>query len=129
MLWATLRQLVSEGASIVLTTHYLEEAEALANRVAVLAKGRLIASGSVDDMRALVARRRVRCVTTITPEQAREWPGVINASADGQYLQMVAVDADAVVRRLLLSDSQARDLEVQRAGLAEAFTELTQEAA
>ena len=129
MLWATLRQLVAEGSSIVLTTHYLEEAEALANRVAVLAKGRLIASGTVDDMRGLVARRRVRCKTSLTPEQVREWPGVASASRDGGYLQVVAVDSDAVVRRILQTDAHAHDLEVQRAGLAEAFTELTQEAA
>jgi ABC-type multidrug transport system ATPase subunit/peptidoglycan/LPS O-acetylase OafA/YrhL len=129
MLWAALRQLVAQGASIVLTTHYLEEAEALADRVAVLAKGRLIASGTVDDMRALVARRRVRCITNLTADQVREWPGVANVSTDGRYLQIVTVDADAVVRRILQTDAFAHDLEVQRAGLAEAFTELTQEAA
>jgi ABC-2 type transport system ATP-binding protein len=128
-LWATLRHLVAAGSSIVLTTHYLEEAEALASRVAVLAKGRLIATGSVDEMRALVARKRIRCTTIITPDQARTWPGVASASLDGAYLQLVATDADAVVRRLLATDAQARDLEVQRAGLAEAFTELTQDAA
>jgi ABC-type multidrug transport system ATPase subunit/peptidoglycan/LPS O-acetylase OafA/YrhL len=128
-LWATLRQLLSQGSSIVLTTHYLEEAEALANRVAVLAKGRLIAAGSVDEMRALVARKRIRCTTTLTPDLVRSWSGVTSASFEGAYLQIVATDADAVVRRLLATDAHARDLEVQRAGLAEAFTELTQEAA
>jgi ABC-type multidrug transport system ATPase subunit len=128
-LWAAVRQLVAQGASIVLTTHYLEEAEALADRVVVLAKGRVIASGTVDDMRSLVARRRIRCLTSISAERAREWPGVVSAAMDGRYLQIVAEDADAVVRRLLLTDSEARDLEVHRAGLAEAFTELTQEAA
>ena len=60
-LWASVRALLADGCSIVLTTHYLEEAEALATRVAVLAKGRVIASGSVDDMRALVARRQISC--------------------------------------------------------------------
>jgi ABC-type multidrug transport system ATPase subunit len=129
LLWGTLRRLVSQGASIVLTTHYLEEAEMLADRVAVLAKGRLIASGSVDEMRGLVARRRIRCRTALTPEQVRDWPGVATASLADGYLQIVSVDADAVIRRLLLSDGGAHDLEVQRAGLAEAFTELTQEAA
>jgi ABC-type multidrug transport system ATPase subunit len=129
MLWSTLRTLVAQGSSIVLTTHYLEEAEALAHRVAVLARGRLIATGSVDDMRALVGRRRIRCRTRLMPDEVRAWPGVISASLAEGYLQVVSVDADAVVRRLLRTDDEARDLEVQRAGLAEAFTELTQEAA
>ena len=62
-LWTNVRTLLAEGCSIVLTTHYLEEAEALATRVAVLAKGRVIASGSVDEMRALVARRQISCET------------------------------------------------------------------
>jgi ABC-type multidrug transport system ATPase subunit len=128
-LWAALRQLVAQGASIVLTTHYLEEAEALAHRVVVLAKGRVIASGTVDELRSLVARRRIRCITSITPERVREWPGVVSATADGAYLHIVAADADAVIRRILLTDNEARDLEVHRAGLTEAFIELTHEAA
>ncbi len=129
LLWATLRQLVAQGSSIVLTTHYIEEAEALADRVAVVANGRLIASGTVNDMRALVARKRIRCVTSVAVDEIRNWPGVASAVDDGDHLLVVATDADAVVRRLLAADAQARDLEVQRAGLAEAFTELTTEAA
>jgi ABC-type multidrug transport system ATPase subunit/peptidoglycan/LPS O-acetylase OafA/YrhL len=128
-LWATVRRLVAQGVSIVLTTHYLEEAEALADRVVVLAKGRVIATGSVDQMRALVDRKRVRCITAVTADEVRSWPGVASAQSDGQRLAIVATDADGVVRRLLTVDPDARDLEVQRAGLAEVFTTLTQEAA
>jgi ABC-type multidrug transport system ATPase subunit/peptidoglycan/LPS O-acetylase OafA/YrhL len=129
VLWATIRRLVASGVSIVLTTHYLEEAEALADRVIVLARGRVIASGSVNEMRALVDRKRVRCQTTVPLEQIRSWPGVASAEMDGDYVAIVATDADAVVRRLLDADAKARDLEVRRAGLAEAFAALTQEAA
>jgi ABC-2 type transport system ATP-binding protein len=129
MLWATLRQLSAQGCGIVLTTHYIEEAEALANRVAVIAGGRLIAQGSVDEMRAVVARKRIRCITSVSADEVRGWPGVVSAAAEGDGLSIVAIDADGVVRRLLAADSEAHDLEVQRAGLAEAFTELTQEAA
>lgn len=129
MLWATLRQLVAQGSSIVLTTHYIEEAEALANRVAVVAGGKLIAMGTVNEMRALVARKRIRVQTAIEADAILAWAGVASVTRDGNHLQIVAADADAVVRRLLLADEQAGDLEVQRAGLAEAFTELTQEVA
>lgn len=129
MLWATLRQLVAQGSSIVLTTHYIEEAEALANRVAVLANGRLIALGTVNEMRALVARKRIRCLTSIAVADICGWPGVVSAANDGEHVVIVATDADAVLRQLLVMDQQAHDLEVRRAGLAEAFTELTQETA
>jgi len=127
MLWATLRALIREGASIVLTTHYLEEAEALADRVAVLAKGRVIASGTVDEMRALVVRKRVTCRASVASEVVATWPGVEIATRDQQGLHITASNAEDVVRRLLAADPDLRDLEVRRAGLAEAFTELTQE--
>jgi ABC-2 type transport system ATP-binding protein len=123
----TLRALVSQGSSIVLTTHYLEEAQALADRVVVLAKGRLIASGTVSEMRALVSRKRISCSTTLTFEEIATWPGVESVTRDRELLRITVADAEQVARRLLIADSNLRDLEVSRAGLAEAFTELTQE--
>jgi ABC-type multidrug transport system ATPase subunit/peptidoglycan/LPS O-acetylase OafA/YrhL len=127
-LWNSIRTLLAAGCSIVLTTHYLEEAEALANRVAVISKGRVIALGSVDDMRALVARRQISCITSIPIEQVRSWPGVVDARIDRDRLHITAIDAESVVRRLLM-DPALGHLEVRQAGLNEAFTELTREAA
>jgi len=127
LMWSTLRGLVDEGSSIVLTTHYLEEAEALADRVAVLAKGRAIASGSVNEMRALVARKLIHCTTTLAADDVASWPEVESASRDQHGLHVTAKNAEPVVRRLLAADPSLQDLEVQRAGLAQAFTELTQE--
>jgi ABC-type multidrug transport system ATPase subunit/peptidoglycan/LPS O-acetylase OafA/YrhL len=127
--WSTIRTLVAQGVSIVLTTHYLEEAEALADRVIVLAKGRVIASGSVDDIRSVVDRKRIRCVTVLGPDEIRSWPGVVSVSHDGKAIVVVATDADAVVRRMFKADAGACDLEIERAGLAEAFSALTKEAA
>ena len=129
MMWATLRHLIDEGVSIVLTTHYLEEAEALADRAAVLNQGRMIASGSVNDLRALVARKHITCSTVLTVEEVQRWPEVESASRDRRGLCIVAGNAEAVVRRLLDADAHLQDLEIRRAGLAEAFTKLTQEAA
>jgi ABC-2 type transport system ATP-binding protein len=128
-MWTTLRQLVRNGSSIVLTTHYLEEAESLSNRVAVLNKGRLIATGTVDEMRALVVRKHVICSTVLSVDQIAAWPEVESVTRDHQRLQISTSNSEAVVRRLLAGDSNLQELEVRRAGLAEAFTELTQEAA
>ena len=129
LMWATLRQLVEQGSSIVLTTHYLEEAEALADRVMVLARGRVIASGTVNEIRAHVVRKQVSCSTTLSAEQIQSWPEVESVVRDQQGIHITANNAEAVVRRLLAADEDLQDLEVRRAGLAEAFTELTQEAA
>lgn len=125
VLWATLRRVVGEGTSVVLTTHYLEEAESLANRVAVLNAGRLIACGSVDEIRSLVTRKHISCSTSLDATQIEAWPNVQSVIAEGQRLHISATDAEDVVRRLLMADANLQQLEVRRAGLSEAFTELT----
>jgi ABC-2 type transport system ATP-binding protein len=125
--WTTLRRLIADGCSIVLTTHYLEEAEALADRVAVIAKGRLIADGTVDEMRALVVRKRISCRTSLRAEEIMAWPDVQTVTSDQHGLHITASNTENVVRRLLAADDDLHGLEVQSAGLAEAFTELTQE--
>jgi ABC-2 type transport system ATP-binding protein len=126
LMWTTLRRLVAAGSSIVLTTHYLEEAEALADRVALLAKGRVIATGTVDETRGLVARKQISCVTTLSAEEVRAWPGVDSVTSD-QRMRVTTSDAEGIVRRLMAADANLRELEVRRAGLAEAFIELTQQ--
>jgi ABC-2 type transport system ATP-binding protein len=127
MVWDTLRALVNDGCSIVLTTHYLEEADALADRVAVLAKGRMIAAGTANEIRSLVVRKQIRCRTALSPEDVANWPDVQSVSGGRESLHITASNAENVVRRLLAADEDLQDLEVERAGLAEAFTELTQE--
>jgi len=128
-LWTSVRRLLADGCSVVLTTHYLEEAEALADRITVITKGRVIASGSVDDMRALVARRQISCESSLTADDVRGWPGVIEVSKDASKLSITVTDAEGVVRRLLAADTTLGRLEVRQAGLNEAFNELTREAA
>jgi ABC-2 type transport system ATP-binding protein len=128
-MWTTLGQLVRNGSSIVLTTHYLEEAESLSNRVAVLNKGRLIATGTVREIRALVVRKHITCSTALPADQIAAWPDVESVTRDQRRLRISTSNSEAVVRRLLAADSNLEELEVRRAGLAEAFAELTEEAA
>ena len=127
-LWAAIRQLLAEGCSVLLTTHYLEEAEALADRVCVMTHGCVIHEGSVEELRARVALKRVRCLSSLPVDIVRDWPEVSEARRDNERLHITAVEAEAVVRRLLAADLQLRELEVQRAGLGEAFAELTRDA-
>jgi len=126
-MWATLRGLVSRGISIVLTTHYIEEAEALADRVVVMAKGRQVAEGTVQEMRALVVRKRVDCVTAVALAAIQAWPEVSAAAQAAGRVSITTTDAEAVVRKLLTADPALSELEVRRAGLSEAFAELTAE--
>ena len=124
-LWATIRQLVAEGVSVVLTTHYLEEAEALADRVCVMARGKVISEGSVEALRARIALKRVWCSTRLPLAEVVTWPEVAEARIDGERLCLATEHVEPLVRRLLAHDTQLSALEVRAAGLAEAFVELT----
>jgi ABC-2 type transport system ATP-binding protein len=128
-MWKTIRQLVAENCAVVLTTHYLEEAEALADHVSVLARGRIVAAGSVQQVRARVAQRRIRCVSRLSEQAIGAWPEVRSVVRDGERIEIVTDLAETVVRQLLFEDSELSELEVRRAGLAEAFVEITREAA
>jgi ABC-2 type transport system ATP-binding protein len=113
---------------VLLTTHYLEEAEALADRVCVMSRGRIIHEGSVDELRAKVALKRIRCLSALSIDTVRGWPDVSEAHRERERLHITTAEAEIVVRRLLEADPRLAELEVHRAGLAEAFTELTRDA-
>ncbi|TCO38738.1 ABC transporter ATP-binding protein [Dokdonella fugitiva] len=129
LLWRAIRAMVEAGCAVVMTTHYLEEAEALADRVAVLARGRIVACGSVQQVRARVSQRRIRCVSVLDAARVGAWPEVRSVCRDGDRIEIVTDQAEVVVRQLLFEDSGLSQLEVQRAGLADAFVEITREAA
>ena len=126
-LWAAIRHLVAEGNSVVLTTHYLEEAEALANRVCVMARGRMISEGSVEALRARISLKRVWCNTCLAIEDLQAWPEVAEARMDGARVCLSTEHPELLVRQLLAQDITLSGLEVRAAGLAEAFTELTRD--
>jgi len=126
-LWQAIRHLVAEGNAVVLTTHYLEEAEALANRVCVMARGKVISEGSVEALRARVSMKRVWCATRLSLAEVAGWPQVAEARIDGDRLCLSTEHAEVLVRRLLAEDASLDALEVRAAGLVEAFTELTRQ--
>ena len=126
-LWKAIRELGAQGCAVLLTTHDLEEAEARADRVVVVNHGRVVAEGTVAQIRAHVAQRRIRCSTTLPATLVQGWLGVQRAQREGERLDIVAEEAEPVVRRLLDEDPALTELEVQRAGLADAFLALTRD--
>lgn len=128
-MWQAIRQLVAEGCGIVLTTHYLEEAEALAGRVIVLEQGRVVADGPLASFRPQLAPRQIRCRSVLSEEEVQRWPGVREVQRSGDHLRLLAEPAEPVVARLLAEDPSLQELDVRGGGLAEAFVELTREAA
>ena len=109
----------------MLTTHYLEEADALADRIAVIHRGRLIAEGSPEEIKSRTAGRVVRCVTSITPETARSLPEAAGVDTKGQHLEVVTAEPESLLRRMFELDPALSDLTVVGVGLEEAFLALT----
>ena len=124
-LWDEIRGLKAAGRTAVLTTHYLEEADALADRIAVIHRGRLIAEGSPEEIKSRTAGRVVRCVTTVTVETARSFPEAAGVETKGQHLEIVTAEPEAVLRRMFELDPDLSDLTVVGVGLEEAFLALT----
>jgi ABC-2 type transport system ATP-binding protein len=120
-LWEILRAFVADGGAVLLTTHYLEEAQALASRVVVIAGGQIIAQGGVDDITARVGLSRVHLRAPSLPELPA---GTHVESSNGSHTLYTA-DPDGLVRALALQGVPFTGLRVERASLEEAFLQLT----
>lgn len=124
-LWATLRTLARSGRGVVLTTHYLEEADALADRILVIDHGVVIAEGTPGEIKARVPGRRVRARTSVGRAEASRWPGVTRAAREGPWLDLLVGAAEPALRALLDLDPGAADVTVTESSLEEAFLTLT----
>ena len=126
-LWQEIRDLRQSGRTTVLTTHNLDEADALADRVVVIHHGKIIAAGTPAQIKSRTAGRQVRCVSRINPDEATALPGVVKARNRGQHLEILTTQPEALVRELLDCDTELSDLTVASIGLEEAFLALTQD--
>lgn len=127
MLWDEIRRLVDRGKTVVLTTHYLQEADALANRIAVIHQGEIISEGTPAEIKAQTSGKKIRCITSLDLNFLRRIPGVMEVRNDREAIEIDASEAEPVVRELLNRDAQLSGLEVSSAGLEEAFLALTQD--
>ena len=76
MLWDEIRRMVSRGKTVLLTTHYLQEADALADRIAVINQGKIIAEGTPSEIKAQTSGKKIRCITSLSADALRRLPGV-----------------------------------------------------
>ena len=126
LMWSQIRTLIARGKTVLLTTHYLNEADALADRILVLDKGQIVAEGTPTEIKARVTGKQIRCTSRLSLEDIRKIPGVLGVKADRNAFELHVNVAEPVVRELLQRDSWLADLEVTNAGLEEAFLALTQ---
>lgn len=127
--WQVIQCLRDAGTSIVLTTHYLEEADALADRVVLIANGRVLAEDTPAGLKARARSARIRCVTQLSLTELLSIPGVQSAEAQGSCRSLRCDDSDQVLRRLLARDPSVSGIEIRPLSLEDAFLTLTGEAA
>jgi len=127
LLWQEIRKLIERGKTVLLTTHYLEEADALADRVVVINRGQIIAEGTPQQVKAMTASRKIRCVTSLDLQGLRSIAGVIEVQRNRDAVEITTADAESILRELLIRDPRLSGLEVTNAGLEEAFLALTAE--
>jgi ABC-2 type transport system ATP-binding protein len=124
--WSGIRELAAAGRSILLTTHHLEEADAIANRVVVLGRGRVLADDTPARIKQTATGRKLRCQTRLSRAELRALPGVQQVvEVANELVVLHSLDSDCTVRALLERDASVSQLEIHSAGLEEAFLALT----
>ncbi|MFJ8016436.1 ABC transporter ATP-binding protein [Streptomyces sp. NPDC096339] len=131
--WATMREQADQGRTVLFATHYLEEADAIADRVIVLSKGRVLADGTAAEIKAKAGARKITFDVTepagpSTPMGARlrELPFLTSFEQRGDTVRIQSRDADATVHALYALGLYPRNLEVAGLGLEQAFIALTE---
>jgi ABC-2 type transport system ATP-binding protein len=124
--WATMRQFATRGKTVVFATHYLEEADAYADRIILMSHGKVVADGPATEIKGRVGLRTIRATLPgADPAALMQLPGVTNADTRGDGVILNCSDSDLALRALLPAYPEARDVEVSGAGLEEAFLQLT----
>jgi ABC-2 type transport system ATP-binding protein len=128
--WAAIRADAERGRTVVFATHYLEEADAYADRIVLISRGRIVADGTPAELKALSTGRRLTAtwpgIGTDDAVALRALPGVSDVELRGDTVLIAAKDSDAVARHLLTA-TPAHDLQITSRGLEDAFIALTGE--
>ncbi|MFF6993384.1 ABC transporter ATP-binding protein [Streptomyces sp. NPDC008313] len=125
--WATMREQADQGRTVLFATHYLEEADAIADRVLVLHRGRLLADGTAAEIKAKAGARRIAFDLEggIDEPALRDLPFLTALDVSGQTVRIQSTDADATVHALYGLGLYPRNLEVAGLGLEQAFVAIT----
>jgi len=128
--WRTMREFATRGKTILFATHYLEEADAYADRAVLMAHGRIVADGPTNEIKAMVGSRTIRATLPGADlATLAGLPGVSGADRRGEAVMLTCADSDRAIRALLAAYPDARDIEIIAAGLEEAFLTLTADGA
>ncbi len=126
--WSIMREFAARGKTVLFATHYLEEADANADRAILMAHGRIVADGPTTEIKARVGRRTLRTTLPgVEPSRLAGLPGVASAERHGDAVILSCIDSDQSIRALLEQYPTAKDIEIAGGSLEDAFLELTSE--
>lgn len=125
-LWEVIRAFASKGKTIVLTTHYLEEADSLADRIMVLNDGKIVANSTPQAIHSEVSGNVVRCQTNLHVDQLNALPSVSGVTVSGRFSEIRTTDTNNTLRELLNLDPTLSELTVSQPKLEDIFSELSQ---
>ena len=124
--WTTMRGFAARGKTVLFATHYLEEADAYADRAILMANGRVVADGPTNEIKAMVGLRTIRATLPGADlDELGRLPGVRSVERRGESVILTCSDSDAAIRALLAAHPEARDIEIATGGLEQAFLHLT----
>jgi ABC-2 type transport system ATP-binding protein len=124
-LWKIIESFKARGKTIVLTTHYLEEADALADRVIVLQQGNMIADGTPEQIKAKFQNKKIKAKTNQSLDWLKSLTGVISATTLGQYVEVISKNTDTTLKQWLENDPTLSDITVVSTDLEQAFLQIT----
>jgi ABC-2 type transport system ATP-binding protein len=128
--WQTMREVAGRGKTVVFATHYLEEADAFADRIVLMSRGQIVADGPATEIKARAAARTIRATLPgIDLTRLGSLPGVAAADRHGDTIILSCFDADDALKALIGAFPSIRDIEVGGGSLEEAFLELTADGA
>jgi ABC-2 type transport system ATP-binding protein len=132
LMWAQIRSLAARGKTVLLTTHYLEEADTLAHRIIVINQGRVVCEGTPAEVKSLGAAgasgssvKIIRCVTTLTAEHLLKMPSIATVENLDELTVITSAQPESTLREMLALDQNLHSLEVQSPALEDAFLALT----
>jgi ABC-2 type transport system ATP-binding protein len=126
LIWQQIRRLIQQGRTVVLTTHYLEEVDALADRVVVLNHGVIVAEGTSAEIKARTAQRKIRCSTRLRPSEIELIPDVSSVTEQETRMEIRTSQVEPVLRELFIRDPDLSGLEVSNSTLEEAFLKIVE---
>jgi ABC-2 type transport system ATP-binding protein len=124
--WEEIRRSAGDGRTILFATHYLEEADQVADRIVLLDRGRIVADGTPGELKSAAAHRTVRfTLPEADRDRLRALPGVVGVERRASTIELATRDSDATVAALFAAGLPLRGLEVAGADLESAFLALT----